>query len=347
MAKSNYHKSVSSLVRKAFGLCAILPLLLLSGCETGEQVYQAVYTDVFDTVTTLRGYATSQEEFQAEADRVHEQLLEYHQLFNIYEDYPGGLKQVNDNAGSAPVEVAPEVIALLEDCVDYYALTDGRVNVAMGSVLRLWHDAREAGLLDPAAAKLPEEHLLQEAANHTDIHSLQIHREVGTVYLADGLQRLDVGAVAKGWAAQQVAMALPDGYLLNLGGNVCARGTKPNGEKWSIGVQNPDAPQENICIVRISDQALVTSGDYQRSYSVGGQSYHHIIDPDTLYPGALWRSVSILCADSALADCLSTALFLMPLEQGTALAERAGAEAMWVDAQGNITQTPGFEAKLR
>lgn len=345
MAKFHFRKATALRAMICIGLCAILALL--SGCAKEPQVYQAVYTDVFDTVTTLRGYATTQEEFQAAAEKAHGLLLEYHQLFNIYEDYPGGLKRVNDSAGYAPVEVAPEVIALLESCRDFYTLTGGRVNIAMGSVLSLWHEAREAGLADPAAAKLPAWEDLLEAANHVSMDTLKIDHDSATVYLSDRSQRLDVGSIAKGWAAQRVAQTLPEGYLLSVGGNVCARGSKPGGEKWNIGVQDPSSPQENICILGISDQSLVTSGDYQRCYSVEGKTYHHIIDPDTLYPATLWRSVSILCEDSALADCLSTALFLMPLEEGMALAEDCGADAMWIDANGEITQTPGFRAARR
>ena len=100
-------------------------------------------------------------------------------------------------------------------------------------------------------------------------------------------------------------------------------------------------------MVSLAGQSLVTSGDYQRSYTVDGKNYHHIIDPETLMPSTYWRSVSILCDDSGLADCLSTALFLLPLEEGRALAEQYGAEVMWVDESMTITQTPGFTAALR
>ena len=156
-----------------------------------------------------------------------------------------------------------------------------------------------------------------------------------------------MGAIAKGWSAQRVSRLLPEGYMLNVGGNVCTRGTKPGGEKWNIAVQSPNTGEDNLCVVSLAGQSLVTSGDYQRSYSVDGKRYHHIIDPDTLMPSAYWRSVSILCEDSGLADCLSTALFLLPLEEGRALAERCKVEVMWVDADTNITQTPGFTAALR
>jgi thiamine biosynthesis lipoprotein len=92
---------------------------------------------------------------------------------------------------------------------------------------------------------------------------------------------------------------------------------------------------------------VVTSGDYQRCYMVDGKIYHHIIDPDTLYPGTHWRSVTIVCDDSGLADALSTALFLLPYEEGLALAERCGAEALWVNEAGEKFYTPGFDELIR
>lgn len=325
----------------------LLLLLLLTGCGAEKQVYQTVYLDVFDTVTTVRGYETSEEAFQQRAEQVHRALLEYHRLFDIYNDWPGGLKDVNDNAGIAPVQVDEKVLALLSDCREDYARTGGKVNAAMGSVLSLWHQAREAGLEDPAKAALPDMEALKEAANHVSFDTVIIDQEAGTVFLTDPAQRLDVGAIAKGWAAQKAAELLPEGYMLNVGGNVCTRGTKPGGEKWNVAIQSPNAGEPNLCVLSLAGQSLVTSGDYQRSYTVDGKNYHHIIDPETLMPSTYWRSVSILCGDSGLADCLSTALFLLPLEEGQALAEECGVEAMWVDAELNITQTPGFAAALR
>lgn len=334
------------MAKKLIPLLLVLALLLC-GCGKEKQVYQTVFLDVFDTVTTLRGYEESEEAFQERADQVHRALLEYHRLFDIYNDWPGGLKDVNDSAGVSPVKVDAPVLELLLDCREDYEKTGGRVNIAMGSVLRLWHEAREAGLNDPEHAALPDMEALKEAANHMSFDTVIIDEEASTVFLSDPNQLLDVGAVAKGWSAQRVSQLLPEGYMLNVGGNVCTRGTKPGGEKWNIAVQSPNSGEDNLCVVSLAGESLVTSGDYQRSYTVDGKNYHHIIDPDTLMPSTYWRSVSILCDDSGLADCLSTALFLMPMEEGRTLAEQCGAEVMWVDADMNITQTPGFTAALR
>ena len=334
-------------------LSILLALVLLTGCTGPAQPelkqYNATFLTLFDTVTTIVGRAENQEELMAKAQAVHDDLLQYHQLFDIYNDYEGinNLKTVNDNAGVAPVKVDRIIIDLLLDCIDYYELTDGKVNVVMGSVLNLWHEARNDSLDDPRNAYLPEPDALREGANHCDINCLVIDEANSTVFLTDAEARLDVGAVAKGWAAQRAAEKAPEGLLISVGGNVCATGPKAENTPWVVGVQDPNGGENYLHTLYLNRGSMVTSGDYQRYFMVDGKIYHHIIDPVTLYPSQYFRSVTILCEDSGLADALSTAAFLLPLEEGMALVKKAGAEAMWVDAEGKITCTEGFEAQIR
>lgn len=327
--------------------------LMLSGCVAGtvpqKGRFTATFLNLFDTVTTIVGYADSKQSFESIAQGIHDELERYHQLFDIYHDYEGlsNLKTVNDQAGIAPVQVDPKIISLLQDCKSYYALTGGRVNVAMGGVLKLWHEARQAAIDDPANAYLPEDSLLQAAAQHWDMDAVILDPQASTVFISDAKVQLDVGAVAKGWAAQQVSEKAPEGLLISVGGNVCATGPKPDGGEWVVGIQNPDGGSEYLHTITVSNGSVVTSGDYQRSYMVDGKSYHHIIDPDTLYPGTYWRSVSIVCGDSGLADALSTALFLLPQAEGQALLDACDAQAMWVDGQGNRYYSSGFQTMIR
>lgn len=323
--------------------------LLLTGCALQgkkKQQYQATYLDIFDTVTCITAQSDSEDAFWKQAGQIHDRLLNYHRLFDIYNDYAGlnNLKTVNDHAGLGPVEVDGEMIRLLKDCRDYYEVTNHAVNVAMGSVLSLWHEARTAGLADPEHAALPDEAALKEAAAHTDWASVEIDEEAGTVYLSDPALRLDVGAVAKGWSAQRAAEGAPKGFLISVGGNVCATGPKDDdGTPWVVGITDPDGGFEYLHTLYDTDSAIVTSGDYQRYYVVNGEIYHHIIDPATLYPARRFRSVTVICGDSGLADALSTALFVLPREEGEELAQSCGAEAMWVDTEGNCFYTPGFQ----
>ena len=333
-------------------LALLLSLLMLTGCagagETQKQ-YSATFLTVFDTVTTIVGRDSSEAAFSKKAQAVHDELLRYHQLFDIYNVYEGlnNLKTINDHPGEA-ISVDRAVIDLLLDCKAYYELTGGRVNAAMGSVLYLWHEAREDGLNDFANAYLPDGDALTEAARHTSWDNVVIDEQNCTVTITDPQLRLDVGAIAKGWSVQRVAETAPEGLLISVGGNVCATGPKDeSGTPWVVGVQDPDGGENYLHTLYLTKGSMVTSGDYQRAYMVGGEMYHHIIDPDTLYPGKLWRAVTVVCPDSGLADALSTALFLLPMDAGQRLLDQCESFAMWVDADGNMYYSTGFQDLIR
>ena len=339
-----------------------IPLLLaavLAGCspaaavsgENGElQRYEASFLDLFDTVTSVVGYAPSEEEFQQTVEQLHDRLEEYHQLYDIYNLYDGvaNLKTINDNAGVAPVTVDGRILDLLEFSQQVYQESGGQVNVAMGSVLSLWHQYREAGIEDPENAQLPPEDQLEEAGNHCSMEGVVIDREASTVYLPDPQQSLDVGAVAKGYALERVCQEMAGTpMIVSLGGNVRAVAPRPDGSPWVIGVQDPDGGEEFLHRVEVGTGSVVTSGDYQRYYTVDGTRYHHIIDPETGYPANRYRAVTILCQDSGWGDGLSTALFTLPQEEGERLLQAHDAQAMWVLPDGSMTYSAGFEEYIQ
>ncbi len=350
-----YLESRGSMKRTA---TLILLLALLCGCtaapsqsgDTSLQRYEATFLTLFDTVTTIVGYAETEDAFTGTAQAIHDELLEYHQLYDIYNEYDGinNIKTINDHAWEHPVEVDQRIIDLLLFSKDLYAKNQGKVNIAMGSVLSLWHDAREDGIADPEQAALPDSNALEQAAAHMNIDSIQIDQEKGTVFLSDPQVKLDVGAIAKGYAVAQVCRSAPSGLLISVGGNVCPTGPKPeNGQPWVVGIQDPDNAEQYLHTIYVKDLSVVTSGDYQRYYTVDGVPYHHIIDPDTRYPANYWRSVTILCPDSGVADALSTALFTLRQEEGQALLDAFQAEAMWVCRDGTVLYSPGFQAYIR
>ena len=255
------------------------------------------------------------------------------------------MKTVNDQAGIGPVPVDERILSLLQFAQTAWTETGSRVNAAMGSVLALWHDAREQALEDPDRAALPDRSALEEAALHTDLSALELDLEAGTAFLTDPDMALDVGALAKGYAVEQVAAAAPDHFLISVGGNVCATGPKPDGTPWTVAVENPDGG-DFLKLLYAEDRSVVTSGDYQRYFELDGVRYHHIIDPDTLEPAAYWRSVTVVADSSAAADCLSTALFTLPQAEGQRLLDQWGAEALWIGRDGAQVMSPGFSAYL-
>lgn len=342
-------------------LCVLLVLAMLAGlggCARQPQRQSVTWFDLFDTVTILLGYTDTETEFSEQASAVYKDLEHYHRLFDIYNTYEGmnNLKTINDSAGVAPVEVEQPVIDLILLAKQLYGQTGGQVNIAMGSVLELWHDARETAEADPAAAYLPEEDALREAAAHTDINKVIVDEQAKTVFLEDPDMKLDVGSVGKGYAVELAAQAAEErglaSALLSVGGNLRAIGHKPGGQEWSGAIQDPWAQEPNAAspytVELRNGMALVTSGDYQRYFTVEGVRYHHIIDPDTLQPAAWANSVSVLCPNSGVADALSTALFNMPPEDGLALVESIdGAEAMWMLPSREVIFSSGFAGSLR
>ena len=325
----------------------------LAGCVSGTEKYSKYSFDYFDTVTTITGYAKSQEEFDKIADEALVELSEYHKMFTIYHRYDGmeNLCTINELAEGAhrTVTVDERIIEMLLYAKEMYEKTDGTVNIAMGSVLSIWHEYRQEGLDDPQAAKLPPMEKLETAAEHTDINDLIIDEEACTVMLTDPAMRLDVGAIAKGYAVEMVAQSLEaqgvTGYVLNVGGNVRTVGFRGDGTKWTVGIENPDEDSEEayLAYLELAGESLVTSGSYQRYYVVDGKRYHHIIDPETMMPSEGYLSVSVVCNSSADGDALSTALFCMDLDVGMALVESLpDTEAMWVEQDGTQHRSSGF-----
>lgn len=322
-----------------------------------KERYSSSFLDLFDTASTVLAYDTDQEAFDTHFQQFHQRLEEYDRLYDIYNSYDGinNLYTLNEKAKDGPVKVDSRIIDLLEYCKYVYELSGGKTNVCFGSVLSIWHDSREYGVNNPEDASLPDMEELKAAAEHTDINSLVIDKENSTVYFSDPELRLDVGAVAKGYAVQQACKWAKDNLwtsaAVSIGGNICTFGYKNDDGKtlWNIGIENPDTNAEDYLVnVEITDLSVVTSGDYQRYYTVDGKKYCHIINPETLMPSEYVSSVSVICEDSALGDALSTTLFNMPIDEGLKLIEKTeNAEAVWVDKDYNETYSSGFKSYIK
>lgn len=340
---------------------AISMMLLLTACGTGSffsyRKYSREISGAFDVHTTIIGYTTSKTEFDSYAYAAANRIFYLHKLFDIYNDYEGinNLKTVNDNAGVRPVEVDADIIALLDLALAVPSYEEGgRVNVALGAVLRIWHDYRKAGGDDPAHAQIPPMDILAEAAKHTDPANVIIDREAGTVFLQDAEMSLDVGSVGKGYAAQQAMEAAIEAgahsMLINMGGNVVTRGRpmEQGKERWAIGIQNPEPSADGTVkimdTIYVNDATIVTSGDYQRFYIVDGVRYNHIIDPETLMPAQKYEAVTVVCEHSGVADLLTTQLFVAGKEPQVSqkMIAEANAELLYVGHDGETEATEGY-----
>lgn len=333
-------------------ICLFLALCLsfcLFGCEKKYNKFTDYSFDYFDTATSIIGFEKDEKVFKNNCEKIKAQLEEYHKLYTIYSRYNDVNNLYAINHSDIPLEVDSKIIDMLKFSKEMYNLTGSKANIAMGSVLSIWHNYRNNGLENPSNAKLPPMSELKKAAQHTDINNIQIDGNV--VSLKDSEMSLDVGAIAKGYATEQIALWMKNqgitGYLLNVGGNIRVVGNRPDGEKWQIGLENPDTENEAepyTEYLELNEISLVTSGTYQRFYTVDGNNYHHIIDPETLMPATGYKMISVLNKSSAVADALSTALFCMDYEEGLKLVNSLdNTYVLWVMENGEKHYSKGFK----
>ena len=329
-----------------FFLCLCI-LFSCTACSNRKNTPQEkTYHSFFDTISYVYSYKNdTKKEFEENAGNVSDILKEYHKLFDIYNEYPNisNLCTVNKNAGIKPTEVDKKLIDFMLYAKEMYSLTNGKLNVMMGSVLSLWHNAKNT-------STIPSLQLLKDANEHTDFSLLKIDETNNTLYITDANASLDVGALGKGYATEMAANFLEQNgvtsYVLNIGGNIRIIGTKPDGSGWITGIKNPDKSNSEMAeYLDLSDVSCVTSGSYERFFTVESKKYHHIIDPQTLMPSDKFSSVSVITKHSGLADALSTALFCMDYKNGVSLVNSLdGVEALWITSDGQILYSKNMQS---
>ena len=326
-------------------LISLLSLLLITGCAQPEEeeVELKKYSQMdidsgFDTYLSIQTTAASQEEFSEYFKASCDRFKELNALFDIYNNYEGinNLKTINDNAGIAPVEVSDEIMEMLKLAKEFYELSDGKFDITMGSVMKIWHEYRSEGIElneNEQLGTIPTLEELTSAKAYTGWKHIHLDEENNTVYIDDPNVSLDVGGIAKGFAAEDIANMLEEkGILMGIvdaGGNNRMIKEKLDGTPWNVGIQDPgNSGIPNLAgglfvISRKGQSSFVTSGDYQRYYvAEDEQKYHHIIDPVTLFPATYFHSVSIVMNNSAVSDAMSTTLFTMSYEEGLAFVEK-------------------------
>lgn len=282
----------------------------------------------FDTIITMIAFSENKATFDYYFNIMKDEFWYLNKLYDKYNSYPGvnNIYTINSQAGKAPVKVDPLIIQLIDISYYWYQQGDGLFDITLGSLLKVWHEYREEGLAlnkKGLGGNIPTIEELEEANQFTGWEFIEIDRENNTVYLTDARASLDVGAIAKGFAAEIVALKLEEmglkHALISAGGNVRSINTRANGDPWAVGIESPNMGRSrSLDTIRIPfNISIVTSGDYQRYYQgVDGKYYHHLINPNTLFPETTFRSVTMITSDSAIADALSTILFLMDFNQG-------------------------------
>jgi thiamine biosynthesis lipoprotein len=242
------------------------------------------------------------------------------------------LSRVNQAAGLKPVSVSAETFDLLRRALEAAEYTEGGFNIAIGPAVRLWNI--------PEAPRIPSAMEMEIAAQYVDYRRIHLDPTGRTVFLEKPGMRIDIGGIGKGFAAEKAAAVMraigATGGLVAVAGDFRVFGRRADGTAWPIGIQHPREPGKILATLDATDEAISTSGDYERYFMKDGVRYHHILDPETLQPARLCQSVTIIAPDATTADALATGVFVMGPVRGMALVERLGLGAVIVDAQGMV-----------
>lgn len=246
-----------------------------------------------------------------------------------------------DHTGSG--SLSGNAAELMEQALELCRRTGGALDISVYPIVRAWG-------FTTGSYQVPDEETIQSLLPLVDYTQIQYDAATGVVTLPEGME-IDLGSVAKGYAGQLAAQMLREhgvqSALLNLGGNVQTVGTKPDGSPWQIGIKDPQG-EDAMMVLSVEDQAVVTSGGYERYFEQDGQTYWHIMDPSTGHPADSGLiSVTIVGDEGVVCDGLSTALFVMGLEKAADLWAQSGDfEAVFVTASGEVYITEGLQDRF-
>lgn len=327
---------------------------------TPEPGARAVSFFIFNTDVHLIAYldGTDEAAAQGEKDRADAALIACRDRCRFFERTLSRTRADSDiarahAAAPSPVPVAPETCELVELAQGYCARSQGLFDITMGTVTQLW---------DFHTGRVPSARELADKLPHVDWRRVRVDRAAGTLALEDPEAVLDLGGIAKGYIADDLAGILRahgvGRFVLNLGGNVLVAGGRPEdrrarpphhaGDPWRIGIVNPFDPAHHRALVDLADGSVVTSGAFERSFARGGRVYHHILSPRTGMPAETdVASATIVAARSLDCDGYSTTAFMLGAERARDYLEGIDqVEAVIITDADEVLYTSGLEDRL-
>lgn len=305
--------------RKKFILIIAATLLFsLSGCsmpEAGKPLSRTNY--LLGTLVEISIFDNNNPKL---IDKVFSRISEIERKMTINNAETSEIIALNASSGKSPVKLSPDTFYVVEKGRYYSEFSEGRFDITIGPVVKMWNIGTDC-------AAVPDTGKLEEAVRLVDYNKLTLDSKNHTAKLEVDGMKVDLGAIAKGYAADEAARILRENgvehAIINLGGNTIVIGGNLKDEPWKIGIQDPfNTRGDFLGIVMVKDKTVVTSGIYERYFERDGKRYHHILDPQNGYPvdNELY-SVSIITDSSINADALSTTSLLLGLNEGMKMIE--------------------------
>lgn len=323
-------------LRSILSLVTASVLILSTGCSSLSKEPLSYSGTAFDTVINIQIFDSDDQQL---IENCKAMCQDYESKFSRTIE-TSEISQINA-AGGAPVEVSDDTIDIIKEGIYYGDMSNGAFDITIGALNSLWD-------FNGDNPSVPSSDSISAAVQHINYKNISI--KDNTVQLLDPEAKIDLGGIAKGYIADRLKDYLvQEGVnhaLINLGGNILAVGRKLDESDFNIGIQNPfDKDGEPITTVKLNDQSVVTSGNYQRYFEINDKIYHHILDPKTGYPTENGlNSVTIITDSSLTADALSTTCFVLGPESGMKLINQLDhVDAVFIDSNNEITYSENFK----
>lgn len=320
----------------ALALVLGLPAAGLSGAAKTYQKNRAL----MDTFVTITAVSDTPEKADAAIDRAFAVIESFGNAIDFYKE-TSELSEINRNAGVRPVKVSATTFELIETALKVARDSGGAFDPTIGPVMKLW---------DFFGKKKPSDAAVKAALPLVNFRNVLLSKGKSTVFLRKKGMLLDLGGIAKGFAADlAVADMKSSGIsagIVAIAGDIRTFGRKPDAKPWNIGVKNPRPKGKDdslIATVRLADRAISTSGDYERYFLVGIERFHHLIDPKTGYPADGFISVSIVTDRGVFSDGYDNAVFVLGPEKGLNLVRKMGFDAIMISKDGKVSITEGLK----
>jgi len=256
------------------------------------------------------------------------------------------VSEINRNAGERPVQVSADTFFVIEEALKTAEMSSGSLDITVGPLVEAWGIGTEN-------AQVPSEAEIRRLLSLTDYRLVALDHENRSVFLEEKGMRIDLGAVAKGYAADEAVKVLNrEGVsrgIIDFGGNIRVFGSKPGEEPWRVGIQKPDSGRGTYFgIVSGRGMSVVSSGTYERYFESRGVRYHHILDPETGYPVRNGLTgTTVLSPEGLQADALSTAVFALGLKEGFRFLDSLdGAEGIFVTRDKEVVLTTNLRDRF-
>jgi thiamine biosynthesis lipoprotein len=297
-----------------------------------------MYTTVSVTVT-----ARNSEEAEKNIEIAFNEIRELERLLSFWTN-DSEIAAINQSAGGSPVKISKATFQVIEKAIEISDITGGAFDATIGPVIRQWDFKKQ---------KLPDDAALKDALGKVNYKAMVLDQANSTAYLSDREMSFDTGGIAKGFAADKVIEKLKalnvSAALVSVAGDIRGYGEKPDGTKWRVGIRDPRSDDEEMFIasVELNDEAISTSGDYERYFIRNKKRYHHILDPKTGYPAEGTMSVTVVADTATYADGLSTGVFVLGPETGIKALDKAGIDGLIISSDKKAYITDGLASRIK